>query len=266
MNSIKTFLVSCLFVLLPAYVIAEELTGEQIAKVWDKRDDGNTSISKTKFILENKRGQQRIRETIRYWKDYGGQDGFDEKSVIFFLSPPDIKKTGFLNWSYKEVEKDDDQWLYLPALKKVKRIASDNKEDYFMGTDLTYDDMGDRKVEEDTFKLLKEETHKGKECYVLEATPREKDSMYSKRIIWLDKKELTEYTVLFYDRKGREHKKLEEDWIKASGIWTIKKMYVENFSNGHKTTIEVEDVRINPEVNDKVFVKKTLKNASRYMR
>ncbi|MBF0273601.1 MAG: outer membrane lipoprotein-sorting protein [Nitrospinae bacterium] len=265
MNIIKTSLALTLFILFPFHALAGELTGEQIAQVWDKRDDGNTSIAKTKFILENKRGQQRIRETIRYWKDYEGQDGIDEKSVLFFLSPPDIRKTGFLNWSYAEVDKDDDQWLYLPALKKVKRIASDNKEDYFMGTDLTYDDMGDRKIEEDTFKLLKEETHKGKECYVLEAIPKKKDYMYSKRIIWLDKKELTEYTVLFYDRKGKELKKLEEDWIKVSGIWTLKKMYVENFSNGHKTTINIEDVQINPEVNDSVFVKKTLKNASRFM-
>ena len=266
MNRIKIYLLLYLFIFLPIHAFSGELTGEQIAKLWDKRDDGNTSIAQTKFILENKRGQQRIRETIRYWKDYDGKDGFDEKSVLFFLSPPDIRKTGFLNWSYEEVEKDDDQWLYLPALKKVKRIASDNKEDYFMGTDLTYDDMGDRKVEEDNFKLLREEKHKGKGCYVLEATPKQKDYMYSKRIIWLDKKELTEYTVLFYDRKGKELKKLEEDWTKVTGIWTLKKMFVEKFLSGHKTTIEIEGVQINVDVSNNVFVKKTLKNASRYMR
>jgi len=149
MHYIFSFLFAVFLLFCPVGAIAGAITGEEIAKLWDNRDDGDTSISKSRFILENKRGQQRVRQTIRYWKDEDGKDGFEEKSVIFFLSPPDIRKTAFLNWSYADINKDDDQWLYLPALKKVKRIASDNKDDYFMGTDLTYDDMGDRKIEED---------------------------------------------------------------------------------------------------------------------
>jgi len=259
-NSIITAFAITLLAL-PLLVSAGEptLTGDEIARMVDEREDGDDVISTSKFILENKRGQQRIRETTRYWKDYDGRDEFEEKSVIFFQSPPDIKDTGFLNWSYLALEQDDDQWLYLPALKKVKRIASDNKDDYFMGTDLTYDDMGDRKIEEDNHNLLREEVLNGKECYVVEAIPKDKDYMYSKRISWVDKKEFIPYQTLFLDRKGRELKKLTTDWMKVSDIWTTKRLFVENYSNGHKTTIEISDVKMNSGVKDKVFVKRTLK-------
>ena len=138
---------------------AQEITGLEIMTKVDQQESGDDQKSSATFQLINKRGQKRVRDTLRLWKDYNSKDGFDVKMITFFKSPPDVRGTGFLSWSYWDDKKDDDQWLYLPALRKVRRIASNNKGDYFMGTDFTYDDMGERKVKQDHHKLVKEEIY-----------------------------------------------------------------------------------------------------------
>ena len=86
---------------------------------------------------------------------------------MFFTYPGDVKGTGFLTWDYDQAGKEDDKWLYLPAMKKTRRISgSSSKTDYFMGTDFTYDDMGDRNIDEDTHKFLRKEKCGGFDCYV----------------------------------------------------------------------------------------------------
>ena len=114
---------------------------------------------------------------------------------MFFQSPADVRNTSFMNWSYDKAGKDDDQWIYLPALKKVKRISSDSKSDYFMGSDFTYDDLGDRKLEDDTHKLLREEALDGIDYYVVESVPVDEDYMYSKTITWINKSKGEPLTV-----------------------------------------------------------------------
>lgn len=141
--------------------------------------------------------------------------------ITFFESPPDVKGTGFLSWSYVDEDKDDDQWLYLPALRKVRRIAASNKGDSFMGSDFTYDDMGERKVEEDNHTLLKSENLKDTDCYVVESVPKKKGYIYSKKITWVYKANLIPIKVDYYDRKGRFLKTLETEWQKVGGIWGL---------------------------------------------
>ncbi|MBO4804796.1 MAG: outer membrane lipoprotein-sorting protein [Paludibacteraceae bacterium] len=105
---------------------------------------------------------------------------------MFFLYPSDVKGTGFLTWDYDQANKDDDKWLYLPAMKKTRRISgSSSKTDYFMGTDFTYDDMGRRNLEEDTHTLLREETLNGHKCWVLQSSPKKAGDIYTKRISWI---------------------------------------------------------------------------------
>lgn len=99
----------------------------------------------------------------------------DRKSIMFFQYPGDVKGTGFLTWDYDDPSRDDDKWLYLPAMKKTRRISgSSAKQDYFMGSDFTYDDMGSRHVDEDTHKLLGEESIGGHKCWQLESVPKDK--------------------------------------------------------------------------------------------
>ncbi len=265
-EKMKKLLVAIILLLIPVAANAdhslakEQLSGLDIVRKWDNRPEGKDISTKATFTLVNKRGQERIRRTRRYLIDMEGKKGFDEKSIIFFDKPTDVKGTSLLNWSYTDVGKDDDQWLYLPALRKIKRIASSDKEKAFMGSDLTFDDMGDRNVEEDIHKLVKVEEFNGKPCYVIEMVPKEKGYMYSKKIIWIDKKEFTDYRTDFYDRKGRFLKRQVINWTKVDGIWVVKKMEVKNDQTGHSTVIEVSDIKLNKGLKDGLFTKRKMES------
>jgi len=238
---------------------AQELSGLQIMVNEDTREDGDDQTSGSIFHLINKRGQKRIRDTVRRWKDCDGKDGFDEKTIIFFQSPPEVEGTGFLNWSYIDITKDDDQWLYLPALRKIKRISASDKEDSFMGTDFTFDDMGDRQVEEDAHKRIGQETFENKKCYLIESTPKERNYMYSKKLVWVVDGEWIIPKVEFYDRKGRLLKHLHVKWHKVQGMWTWEGCVMKNVQTGHQTDIEVKDTKFNLGFKDTLFTQRTLR-------
>ena len=127
-----------------------QLTGKQIVDKAYNIPTGDDQTSTLTMTLVNKSGKKRVRKIKQFTKDFGKV----EKSIMFFQSPADIKNTSFMNWSYDN-DKSDDQWIYLPALKKTKRLSSDSKSDYFMGSDFTYDDLGDRKLDADKHKLLR---------------------------------------------------------------------------------------------------------------
>ncbi|NOZ73919.1 MAG: outer membrane lipoprotein-sorting protein, partial [FCB group bacterium] len=112
---------------------AQDLTGLQVIENVYNRPTGNDMTGDLTMTIVNSRGNQRVRKIRQYVKDFGNV----EKKIMFFLSPADVKNTSFMTWSYDDGSSDD-QWIYLPALKKVKRISSDSKGDYFMGSDFTY--------------------------------------------------------------------------------------------------------------------------------
>ena len=143
-----------------ATLSAQEITGLKVIENVYNRSTGQDQEGDLTMSLFNSRGDKRVREIKQYLKEFGDM----EKKIVFFVSPADVRNTSFMNWSYDKVAKDDDQWIYLPALKKVKRISSDSKSDYFMGSDFTYDDLGDRHPSSDTHKLLREETVDGEDC------------------------------------------------------------------------------------------------------
>jgi outer membrane lipoprotein-sorting protein len=253
-----------LFAFAGSVATQEEPTGLEIMTHVDERDDGDDQKSRALFELINKRGQTRERNTIRFWKDYDGKDDFDAKMMTFFESPPDVEGTGFLSWSYEDVDKDDDQWLYLPALRRVRRIAASDKGDSFMGTDFTYDDMGERKVEEDTHTLLGTENLDATPCYKVESKPKEEDYIYSRKITWVDAKEWIPIRVDYYDRKGNLLKTLTTEWQQIDGIWTWDKATMKNHQTGHQTVIDVEDVELNTGLSDDDLTTRMLERGPRY--
>jgi len=242
---------------------AEEPTGLEIMTRVDERDDGEDQVSRAVFRLVNKRGQERTRKTVRYWKDYDGQDELDAKMITFFESPPDVKGTGFMSWSYLDQTRNDDQWIYLPALRKVRRIAASKQGDYFMGTDFTYDDMGERKVGEDTHSLVRSESLEGADCYVVESVPKEKRYIYSKRLTWVDKAEWLPLKVDYYDKKDRFLKTLETKWQRVDGLWTWQHSVMANHLTGHRTVIAIEDVKLNTGLDDGLYNRVTLEKGIR---
>ncbi len=236
-----------------------QLTGRDIMVKVDEQRSVNSQYGKTKMTLINKKGKKRVRDVLRYEKSYDGEKGIDTKALIFFEYPPDIRGTGLLLWSYKDTKKDDDRWLYLPALKKIRRIAGESKNDYFMGTDFTYDDMGGRNIDEDTHKLLGEEEREGVKCYKIESIPVDKNDMYSKKIGWVVPEKWVVSRVDFYDKKGKLLKELKAtDFRNVNNIWTPFKLHMNNFNKNHQTVIEIEELNYNVEINDQVFTTTTL--------
>lgn len=234
---------------------SKELTGRDIAIMVNERPDGNDRKNVTKMILINRRGKTRERTVLSISKDYGK----DSKSIIFFQSPADVKGTGFLQYEYEDTLKEDDRWLYLPALKKVRRISGSSKSDYFMGTDFTYDDMGDRSVDEDNHKLLHEEEIDSVKCWVLESIPKDKDYMYSKVVKWIRQDALIPVKVEFYDRQTNLLKILTiSDIKKQDGFWTAFKMEMDNIQEKHKTILEIKDMHYDIGLKDNLFRVTTL--------
>ncbi|MEA1875352.1 MAG: outer membrane lipoprotein-sorting protein [Bacteroidota bacterium] len=222
-------------------VSGQDLTGKQIIEKVYNRPVGDDQTADLLMTLTNRSGDQRIRKIKQFTKDLGDV----EKKIMFFLSPADVKNTSFMSWSY-DSDQNDDQWIYLPALKKTKRISSDSKSDYFMGSDFTYDDLGDRKLEDDTHKLLREETIDGKECYVVESVPLDEDYMYSKTLVWVNKTNFIGVKKEFFDEDEDLLKILSIKGVKeVSGIWVITNSEMKNVQKNHKTNITLDNVQIN---------------------
>jgi len=233
----------------------EKINGLQIIQNVYDRDTGTEVEGNLTMTLTNKDGNKRVRELKQFIKDFGDV----EKKIMYFIKPADVKNTSFMNWSYTD-EKADDQWIYLPALKKVKRISSDSKSDYFMGSDFTYDDLGDRKPSDDIHKILREEKFNGEVCYVVESTPKEKDYMYSKTVTWIVKDKWIGLQKKFYDEDGDFLKTLTiNKYEEIDGIITILNTSMVNDQNKHGTTMEFSDVKINKGVDDNLFTERMMK-------
>jgi len=239
----------------PIYAQTAKLTGTDIMLKVDNRPDGDDRKTMLHMTLVNRRGRTRERTVLSCQKDYGK----DTKTIMYFQKPADVKGTGFLSWEYDDPSKDDDRWLYLPALRKVRRITGSSKSDYFMGTDFTYDDMGGRSVDEDTHKLLREEEKDGRKCWVIESKPKDKEYMYSKVIKWIRQDAFIPIRVEFYDRQENLLKILTAtDIRKQGGFWTLYRMEMDNIQEKHKTILEIKKINYNTALKDSLFRVSTL--------
>ncbi len=231
-----------------------QLTGKQIVDKSYNIATGDDQTSILTMTLVNKNGKKRVRKIKQFTKDFGNV----EKKIMFFQSPADVKNTSFMNWSYDN-DKSDDQWIYLPALKKTKRLSSDNKSDYFMGSDFTYDDLGDRKLDADKHKLLREETVDGFKCYVVESVSKDEDYMYSKTITWINKANFVGVKKEFYDEDADLLKILSiKSTKKISGFWVITQSEMKNVQKNHKTNISLSNIVINSGVSDSKFTERMM--------
>ncbi len=265
-RALKMKFVSLLFLLLCFFttqINANELTGTQIMNNVLERENGNDATSKMKFNIIYSDGKEKVRETKWIWIDLDGKGGIDEKFMFFFLSPPEIKDTAFLSWNFKKYDKDDDQWVYLPALRKTRRIASSSKHDSFFGTEFNYSDLNTRDLNEDAHTVLKTESFQGIECYVVESIPIDKKDAYSKIMAWVDKGRWIILKAEFYNKKG-EHLKTELlEWELIQEIWTAKTMTMQNYLNGNTTIVTIEEFKYNNGFKEKLFHERTLKRGVR---
>jgi outer membrane lipoprotein-sorting protein len=256
MKTLKMAMILLSLIFISSMVInAQGLTGLKIIENVYNRPTGEDVTSDLIMTLTNSSGDKRVREIKQFSRDFNKV----EKSIMFFVSPADVKNTSFMNWSYTEEGKDDDQWIYLPALKKTKRISSDSKSDYFMGSDFTYDDLGDRHPSQDIHKVLREEELNGEACYVVLSTPKDKDYMYSKTITWIIKDKWIGLKKEFYDEDDDLLKILSVDkYVDISGFWTITHTEMKNEQKDHKTIMELENVQINTGIDAGKFTERIM--------
>jgi hypothetical protein len=260
MNPVK-ILSAILMCLLPLAIHAEtpEEKGLAIALEANQRDTGFVDYTNNvQMTLRNKQGQESERVIRSKTLEV---DGDGDKSQTIFDEPRDVKGTALLSFTHKEGP--DDQWLYLPALKRVKRIASDNKSGPFMGSEFAYEDISSQEVEKYTYKFLRDGTLDGMDVFVFERYPVDKKSGYTRQIIWLDKDRYKEQKIEYYDRKNALLKTLVfNDYHQyLDKFWRAHDMYMENHLTGKSTRLIQSNYEFNTGLTARDFDKNSLKRA-----
>jgi len=239
------------------------ITGQEIAQKVHDRDDGDNSSSLLKMTLLDKNDNARVREL----KTFGKDRGKDRLKLMFFLSPSDVKDTAFLTYDYDNSDKDDDQWLYLPELQKVKRIASSEKSASFMGSDFSYSDMTTNNVEDYTYKIMKEPTVRGNKTWQLLVTPKTQKTIdetgYTKSIIFVRQDNFVVIQALHYVADGKKLKYMMVNSLEQiDGIWTaleVQMVTKKGKKTLHKTLLNFSNVKYNQNLDESYFTTRTLK-------
>ncbi len=255
------FVVICVLGLLSFNILAEtaEEKGLAIALEADRRDVGWQDVSaELSMVLRNKHGQESRRE-LRIKTLEMADDG--DQSLTIFDSPRDIAGTAFL--SYTHALRPDDQWLYLPALKRVKRIASANKSGPFVGSEFAYEDLSSAEVKKYRYRWLRDEPLGARLTHVLEQIPAYEHSGYTRRVVWLDQGMLQPLKVEFYDRKNTLLKTLEiTDYAQyLAQYWRPARMHMQNHQSGKATELKWANYQFRRGLTARDFDQNTLKRA-----
>ena len=250
-------LLFCLGVSSPARSESAEETGLKIAQDAHAREKGfgNFTAQQT-MVLRNKHGQESRRQ-LRVKVLEVSEDG--DKSLFVFDEPRDVKGTALLIHAHRESA--DDQWLYLPALKRVKRISSSNQSGSFMGSEFAYEDLTPQAVEKFTYRYLRDEAYGDLTCTVTERFPVDKKSGYSRQVVWRDKEERRVWKVEYYDRKNSHLKTLTlENYAQyLERYWRAGEMTMVNHLTGKSTVLTWTDFEFQTDLNDRDFTQTGLR-------
>ncbi|MBS1213533.1 MAG: uncharacterized protein H6R26_2150 [Proteobacteria bacterium] len=232
--------------------------GEEIAREMDRRDEGFVnSVHEAAMTLKNRQGEESFRHfTLKTLEVTGDGD----KEVGLFDNPPDVRGTAVLTYSHGL--KPDDQWIYLPSLKRVKRISSANKSGPFVGSEFAFEDIASWQFDKFGYKYLKDQIVDGGDCFVLEFIPKYENSGYSKQIWYIDKGMYQARKVEFYDRKGALFKTL---FLKSyhqylGKHWRAHELRMENHQTGKTTWLRRDNYRFKTTLNEREFTEGTLTN------
>ncbi|MGI9949049.1 outer membrane lipoprotein-sorting protein [Vibrio hyugaensis] len=253
---LKVAVIAASFLMTP-FSWADEAKGLEIAQERKVRDEGwRDSVATMQMILRNAQGESSTR-AMRLKSLEVVDDG--DKGLTIFDEPRDVKGTAFLNHSH--TVGSDDQWLYLPALKRVKRIASRNKSGPFMGSEFAYEDLSSFEIEKYRFNYLKDDAINGQDTFVLEQIPADKNSGYTKQVVWLDKAHYRPMKVEFYDRKGALLKTLVFSDYKQylNQYWRAHTMAMTNHQTGKSTELTTSELTFQTGLKDTDFNKNILK-------
>ncbi len=252
----------CSFIM-PSVVLADDPKAREIMQKVEDREDGDHRTSNMLMILIDKKGNKREKYFKSFSKDYGE----DSKQIMFIEKPSNIRNTGFLTFDYDDAEKDDDQWLYLPALGKPKRIASTDKDGSFMGSDLNYSDMTSRELTDYDYKILKETTVKGSKVWLIESLPRSEkvidETGYKKSIIAVRQDNYVVTKIKSWCKDGGyvkifDFNKIEliDNVLVPLEILVAKRL---GKTIKHKTHIKISNAKFNQNLSDDLFTLRRIK-------
>jgi outer membrane lipoprotein-sorting protein len=250
-----------LFMGAPHVVASEAETAKalSIAKERKQRDIGwGTTEATVTMILGNGQGQEARRE-LNVKSLEVADDG--DKALTVFNSPRDVKGTAFLSFSH--ALEPDEQWIYLPALKRVKRISSRNKSGPFVGSEFAFEDMTSYEVEKFSYEYLGEEEVNGEACFVLKQTPNYDYSGYTSQKVWIDKSHYRVQKIEFYDRKDTLLKVLKpQDYqLYKDKFWRPMRSEMRNVQTRKSTFLITENIDFDTGLSESDFDKNRLKRA-----
>lgn len=239
----------------PAWAASEQDRGFEIAARSDRSDRGfGDSEVSLRMILRNAAGQETTRELEISTLEIPDED-FGDKSLVLFETPRDIEGTALL--SHAQILEPDNQWLYLPALKRVKRISSANKSGPFVGSEFAFEDFTSLELNKFSYRYVGEEPCGDLRCDVVERTPRYENSGYTRQVAKIDQDIYQIREVQFYDRRGEMLKTLTlEDYRDyGHGIWRAHLLHMVNHQTGKSTDLVYGDYRFGAGLQDKDFEK-----------
>ncbi|MEJ2692184.1 MAG: outer membrane lipoprotein-sorting protein [Candidatus Thiodiazotropha sp.] len=253
----KYIFLSMMAVLLvsPALEAGDSITGRDVVVRYDRQIRASTEKVDLTMNLINKDGKARIRQLISISKtnEEGKQD-----SLLRFVEPADVRGTSLL--THEHADADDDRWLYLPALRKTRRVAATDDNDNFMGSDFTYEDIDFEELNAFNYKLLKNEIKGGADCYVVEATPstekKAKESGYSRRVMWIRKDNYFMIAVDYYNSRNELTKQriaYDIKLVDGTEKWRPERQVMVNLKTGHKTELKYSNFVIGANVSNRTF-------------
>ncbi len=247
--------------LLPLQALA--LSGEEVMKNSQAAFlyPGKGFKARVVMKLINKDGQERVRELTLLRKN-AGEPGGDQKYFIYFFQPADVKDMTFMIHKYPA--RDDDRWLFIPAINMVKRIAAQDKRSSFVGSDFTYEDVSGRDIDDDNHVIEREEKVGNRDSYVVKSTPKGADADFGHKITWVDKANFLPLKEEQYDKRGSRYKLFTADEVAdIKGYPTVVKRTMKNLQTGHRTEVAYTKTDYDLGIEDSLFTERFLRQPPR---
>ena len=217
---------------------------------------GNDAVTKVSMNLIDKGGGKRSRVMTMLRRDE--KQGGNQKYFIYFHEPSDVRGMTFLIWKY--ADKNDDRWIFVPAVNLVRRIAAQDSRSSFVGSDFTYEDVSGRDIDADAHTLKGEQTLDGKRSYQVESVSKTA-AEYARKLAWIDAATFLPLKEEYYDRRGELYKVFTADEVqKVGGLWTIMRRTMKNVKSGHRTEVAFTSVRYSVGLTDALFTERYLRN------
>ena len=232
------------------------MTGDELSILMDNRKSPADISSDMNMEITNKKGRKRTLKVKSISKDNS------EKQILWFLSPADDKGIAYLKIEHKN--KDDEIRLWLPAFKKIRRISAKKKADSFMGSDLSYEDMTSRQIEDYNFTIIKEDNINNQDCYVMKSEPKKGiKSEYSKHLTWVTKDKYLPIKEESYDNENKLLKAKSFKYANLNSFDLVSEIFVENMQKKTNTLLKLSNLRVNTNVKDNLFQEKNMKRLPR---